>query len=181
MSHFAKVVDGIVTNVIVAEQEFIDTYDDGIPGEWIQTSYNTYGGKHYAPNSVDVDDGVALRKNYAGFGYTYDKTRDAFYSPQPWPSWTLNEDACLWEAPVPYPRNEEDEDQNEFLWKEDILNWVIKIGQRGLASDDPGDQHTNWIDGMSPEQIAQGKIDGNYSPIRWISDTEYVPLTKKEL
>ena len=179
MSHFAKVVDGIVTNVIVAEQEFIDTYDDGIPGEWIQTSYNTGGGKHYAPNSRDEDDGVALRKNYAGPGYTYDKTRDAFIPPQPWPSWALNEDTCLWEAPVPYPRTEEDEDQNEFLWKEDILNWVIKIGQRYLADYEPAD--TSWIEGMSPEQIAQGKIDGNYSDIRWISDTEYVPITKKEL
>ena len=112
MSHFAKVVDGIVTNVIVAEQEFIDTYDDGIPGEWIQTSYNTNGGKHYAPNSREPieDGGVALRKNYAGIGYTYDKTRDAFYPPQPFPPWTLNEDTCQWEAPVPYPRTEEDDD-----------------------------------------------------------------------
>ena len=180
MSHFAKVVDGIVTNVLVAEQEFIDTYDDGTgEGEWIQTSYNTRGGKHYAPNSRDEDGGVALRKNYAGLGYTYDKTRDAFYSPQPFPSWTLNEDTCLWDAPVPYPRNEENYDGNEFLWKEDILNWVIKVGQRDLADSGPAD--TSWIEGMSPEQIAQGKIDGNYSPVRWISDTEYVPLTRKEL
>ena len=127
MSHFAKVVDGIVTNVIVAEQEFIDTYDDGIPGEWIQTSYNTYGGKHYAPNSVDVDDGVALRKNYAGFGYTYDKTRDAFIPPKPYPSWTLNEDTCLWETPVPYPnpRNEENYDGKLYTWDEDIINWIL--------------------------------------------------------
>ena len=179
MSHFAKVVDGIVTNVIVAEQEFIDTYDDGIPGEWIQTSYNTAGGKHYAPNSRDEDDGVALRKNYAGPGYTYDKTRDAFYAPQPFPSWTLNEDTCIWDAPVPYPRTEENYDGNEFLWKEDILNWVIKIGQRQLADYEPA--NISWMEGMSPEQIAQGKIDGNYSDIRWISDTEYVPITKKEL
>jgi len=179
MSHFAKVVDGIVTTVIVAEQEFIDTYDDGIPGEWIQTSYNTNGGKHYAPNSADVDDGVALRKNYAGISYIYDKTRDAFYAPQPFPSWTLDEDTCIWEAPVPYPRTEEDDDPGlEFMWKEDILNWVIKVGQRGLADDGPAD--TSWIEGMSPEQIAQGKIDGNYSPIRWISDTEYVPLVKEK-
>ena len=179
MSHFAKVVDGIVTDVIVAEQEFIDIYDDGIPGEWIQTSYNTFGGKHYTPDSHDEDGGVALRKNYAGLGYTYDKTRDAFIPPQPYSSWTLNEDTCQWDAPVPYPRTEEDDDPGlEFLWKEDILNWVVKVGQRGLAVDDPGD--TSWIDGMSPEQIAQGKIDGNYSPIRWISDTEYVPLVKEK-
>ena len=179
MSHFAKVVDGIVTTVIVAEQEFIDIYEDGLPGEWIQTSYNTYGGKHYAPDSHDEDGGVALRKNYAGIGYTYDKTRDAFYAPQLYPSWTLNEDTCIWEAPVPYPRNVENYDGNEFLWKEDILNWVIKIGQRGLADDGPAD--TSWIEGMTPEQIAQGKIDGNYSPVRWISATEYVSIIRKEL
>ena len=179
MSHFAKVVDGIVTYVCVADQEFMDTYDDGTgEGEWIQTSYNTSGGKHYAPNSRDEDGGVALRKNYAGPGYIYDKTRDAFYIPQPWPSWTLDEDTCTWEAPVPYPVNEEDENQNEYFWKEDILNWVVKVGQRGLADDGPAD--TSWIEGMTPEQIAQGKIDGNYSPIRWISDTEYVPLVKEK-
>ena len=119
MSHFAKVVDGIVTNVIVAEQEFIDTYEDGISGEWIQTSYNTRGGKHYAPNSYDEDGGVALRKNYAGLGYTYDKTRDAFIPPQPYNSWLLNEDTCQWDAPVPYPS-----DGKVYNWDEDILNWV---------------------------------------------------------
>ena len=118
MSHFAKVVDGIVTNVLVAEQEFIDTYDDGIPGEWIQTSYNTFGGKHYTPDSHDEDGGVALRKNYAGLGYTYDETRDAFYAPQPFPSWTLNEDTCCWEAPVAYP-----DDGKKYNWNEEITNW----------------------------------------------------------
>jgi len=174
VSHFAKVVDGIVTTVLVAEQEAVDER----PGEWIKTSYNTYGGKHYAPNSTDEDSGVALRKNYAGIGYIYDKTRDAFYPPQPFPSWTLNEDNCQWESPVPYPRNEENYDGNEFLWKEDILNWVIKIGQRNTADAGPAD--TSWIEGMSPEQIAQGKIDGNYSPVRWISATEYVSIIKEK-
>ena len=119
MSHFAKVVDGIVTTVLVAEQEAVDER----PGEWIQTSYNTYGGKHYSPNSSDEDGGVALRKNYAGIGYTYDKPRDAFYAPQPWPSWTLNEDTCLWEAPVPQPASRED--GKKHMWDEDIVNWVV--------------------------------------------------------
>ena len=119
MSHFAKVVDGIVTNVIVAEQEFIDTYDDGIPGEWIQTSYNTSGGKHYAPNSHDEDGGVALRKNYAGIGYTYDKTRDAFIPAKPYPSWTLVEDTCQWTAPVTYP-----DDGKFYEWNEATTSWV---------------------------------------------------------
>ena len=121
MSHFAKVVDGIVTNVIVAEQEFIDTYDDGIPGEWIQTSYNTSGGKHYAPNSHDEDGGVALRKNYAGIGYTYDKTRDAFIPAKPYPSWTLVEDTCQWTAPVTYP-----DDGKFYEWNEATTSWVEK-------------------------------------------------------
>ena len=127
MSHFAKVVDGIVTTVIVAEQEFIDTYEDGLPGEWIQTSYNTSGGKHYAPNSTDEDDGVALRKNYAGIGHTYDKTRDAFVPQQPYNSWLLNEDTCQWDAPVPYPnpRNEENYDGKLYMGNEDIINWVL--------------------------------------------------------
>ena len=121
MSHFAKVVDGIVTTVIVAEQDFIDNKDDS--SSWIQTSYNTRGGKHYAPNSHDEDGGVALRKNYAGFGYTYDETRDAFYTPQLWPSWSLNEDTCLWEAPVPQPASRED--GKKHMWDEDIVNWVV--------------------------------------------------------
>ena len=84
MAHFAKVTDGIVTTVIVAEQEFIDSYQDGKPGMWIQTSYNTKGGKH-------LKGGTPLRKNYAGKGYTYDASRDAFIPPKPYASWTLNE------------------------------------------------------------------------------------------
>ena len=116
MSHFAKVVDNIVTEVIVAEQNFIDTLPDS--SAWVQTSYNTRGGKHYAPNSHDEDGGVALRKNYAGIGYTYDSTRDAFIPPQPFPSWTLNEDTCYWTAPVAYPS-----DGKMYEWDESILNW----------------------------------------------------------
>ena len=126
MSHFAKVVDGIVTNVLVAEQEFIDTYDDGLPGEWIQTSYNTNAGKHYAPDSWDEDGGVALRKNYAGVGYTYDATRDAFYLPQPFASWVLDEDSCCWNAPVEHPRKDKGKltDGHHYEWDEDVVNWV---------------------------------------------------------
>ena len=119
MSHFAKVVDGIVTNVIVAEQDFIDNKDDS--SSWIQTSYNTRGGKHYAPNSQDEDGGVALRKNYAGIGYTYDETRDAFIRPKPFDSWSLNEDTCDWDAPVDYPS-----DGEAYFWDEDIVNWVVE-------------------------------------------------------
>jgi len=120
MSHFAKVVDGIVTEVIVAEQDFIDTLPDS--DAWVQTSYNTRGGKHYAPNSQDEDDKPPLRKNYAGVGYTYDSTRDAFYVPQPYPSWLLDEDTCTWDSPVPYPSNAAEEDKM-YEWDESILNW----------------------------------------------------------
>ena len=91
MSHFAKVVNGIVTQVIVAEQDFFDTFIDTSPGEWIQTSYNTYGGQH--------PEGRPLRKNYAGIGFTYDKERDAFIPPKLSEDWILDEETCLWIEP----------------------------------------------------------------------------------
>lgn len=120
MAHFAKVQEGIVTQVIVAEPEFFNTFVDSSPGEWIQTSYNTRGGVHYASNSNDPDGGEALRKNYAGVGFTYDKDRDAFIPPQPFASWTLNEDTCLWDAPVPYPS-----DGQIYTWNEDTTSWDL--------------------------------------------------------
>jgi hypothetical protein len=89
MSHFAKVLNNVVTQVIVAEAEFFDTFVDTSPGEWIQTSYNTYGGQH--------PEGRPLRKNYAGIGYTYDRERDAFIPPKPEGDWVLNEETCQWE------------------------------------------------------------------------------------
>jgi len=110
MSHFAKVENGIVTQVLVAEQDFINT---GAMGHgWIQTSYNTHGGVHN-------EGGTPLRKNYAGVGYTYDNDRDAFIPPQPFPSWILNEDTCLWQAPV--PRNNDDK---MYSWDESTTSWV---------------------------------------------------------
>jgi len=78
-----------------------------------RTSYNTMGGVHQ-------NGGTPFRKNYAGTGYTYDPVRDAFYAPQPFESWTLNEDTCLWEAPVAYP-----EDENSYLWDEESLKWIL--------------------------------------------------------
>jgi hypothetical protein len=99
MSHFANVVDGVVTQVIVAEQDFIDVIAGSTPGEWIQTSYNTRGGVHYKPDSHEPseDQSKALRKNYAGIGYTYDKERDAFIPPKPNEgNWVLDETTCLW-------------------------------------------------------------------------------------
>ena len=96
MAHFAKVKDGIVTKVIVAEQEYIDNVVETEAGTWVQTSYNTHGGVHSLG-------GTPLRKNYAGIGFTYDANKDAFIPPKPFDSWTLNETTCLWEAPVAYP------------------------------------------------------------------------------
>ena len=119
MGHYAKVEDGLVTQVIVAEQDFIDTGAMGDPSLWIQTSYNTRGGVHYAPDSDTPDEGVALRKNYAGIGYTYDTERDAFIAPKLFASWTLNEDTCYWESPVPYP-----DDGKLYEWDEDTTSWV---------------------------------------------------------
>jgi hypothetical protein len=120
MGHFAKVSNGIVTRVIVAEADFFNNFVDDSPGQWIQTSYNTRGGVHYQPNTNEPseDQSKALRKNYAGIGYTYDSTRDAFIPPQPFNSWTLNKDTCLWDSPVAYPT-----DGKLYKWNEEILNW----------------------------------------------------------
>ena len=114
MAHFAKVEDGIVTQVLVAEQDYINKLD----GEWVQTSYNTRGNVHYAPNSNTPDDGVALRYNYAGIGYTYDREKDAFIEPQPFLSWILDDATCLWNPPTPKP-----EDGLKYMWNEDDLVW----------------------------------------------------------
>ena len=103
--------------MIVAEAEFFDTFVDTSPGEWIQTSYNTQGGVH-------SEGGTPLRKNYAGVGYTYDSVRDAFIAPQPYASWILNEDTCLWDSPVPYPT-----DDLMYSWDEDTTSWVEITGE----------------------------------------------------
>ena len=107
MGHFAKVENGTVTQVIVAEQDFINTGAVGDPSTWKQTSYNTRGGIHYDPATGEpsADQTKALRKNYAGMGYVYDANRDAFYSPQPFASWVLDESTCYWGAPVPLPED----------------------------------------------------------------------------
>ncbi len=121
MAHFAKVNNGIVEQVIVAEPEFFETFVDTSPGEWIQTSYNTRGGVHYQADSNEpsADQSKALRKNYAGIGFTYDNVRDAFIPPKPYASWVLNETSCLWESPVAYPT-----DGNMYRWDEATTAWV---------------------------------------------------------
>lgn len=113
MSHFAQIDENnIVTQVIVIEQDVVDTGLFGDPASWIQTSYNTSGGVHLLG-------GTPLRKNYAGIGYTYDNTRDAFIPPKPYNSWVLNEDTCLWEAPTPMPN-----DGKIYNWDEESISWV---------------------------------------------------------
>jgi hypothetical protein len=120
MGHFAKVVDGKVVQVIVAEPEFFDTFVDSSPGTWIQTSYNTRGGVHYLPNSDEPSGQPALRGNYAGIGFTYDQANDVFYAPQPFPSWTLNNTTWTWEAPVAYPT-----DGKLYVWDEATTSWKV--------------------------------------------------------
>lgn len=113
MSHFAQLDENnIVTQVLVIEQDVIDTGLFGDPASFVQTSYNTQGGVHLLG-------GTPLRKNYAGIGYTYDPQRDAFYAPQPYPSWTLNEDTCIWEAPTPRPN-----DGKIYIWDEATTSWT---------------------------------------------------------
>lgn len=113
MAHYAKVNNGIVINVIVAEEEFFETFVDSSPGEWIQTSYNTLGNQHKLS-------GTPLRGNFAGIGYTYDRTNDVFYAPKPYASWILNQSTWLWEAPVVYPT-----DGNKYDWNESTQSWDL--------------------------------------------------------
>ena len=112
MGHFAKVNNGVVEQVIVAEPEFFNTFVDTSPGQWIQTSYNTHGGTHR-------NGGTPLRKNFAGIGFTYDAGRDAFIPPKPFASWTLNESTCLWDAPVAMPT-----DDKRYKRDEATTSWV---------------------------------------------------------
>lgn len=112
MSHYAKILNGIVQAVIVAETDFFDTFVDTTPGEWIKTSYNTFNGQH-------TQGGTPLRGNYAGIGYTYDRINDVFYAPQPYVSWVLNQTTWNWEAPIPYPT-----DGDMYAWDELTKTWV---------------------------------------------------------
>ena len=111
MSHFARIENGTVTQVIVAEQDVINSGLFGSPSSWVQTSYNTYGGEHRLG-------GNPLRKNYAGVGYSYDSERDAFIPPKPYNSWTLDEETCLWNPPVAMPT-----DGKIYSWNEETLLW----------------------------------------------------------
>lgn len=118
MSHFAKIRDGIVIKVIVAEPEFFQTFVDDSPGEWVQTSYNTSGNVHYGADG-NPDGGVALRGNYAGIGFIYDRVHDVFYPQRPFRSWSLSHETWSWNPPVPIP-----DDGKTYIWNEGILNWT---------------------------------------------------------
>lgn len=120
MGHFAQLDENNkVLNVIVAEQDFIDGLSD--KASWVQTSYNTMGGIHYDPETgqPSADQNKALRKNFACIDGTYDPVRDAFYAPQPFPSWILDEETCWWVSPVPYPQG-----GGSYIWNEDTKSWV---------------------------------------------------------
>lgn len=118
MAHFAELDENnVVKRVVVVDDMHQDNGQNflavtcGLGGTWVKTSYNTLGGVHQYG-------GTPFRKNYAGVGYIYDVERDAFYMPQPYPSWILNEDSCIWEAPVTRPN-----DDKNYIWNESTLSW----------------------------------------------------------
>ena len=111
MSHFAQVVDGIVTQVIVAERDVISAFPNA--SSWYQTSYNTRANKHLLGKEP-------FRGNFAGIGYKYDAVNDVFYAPQPYANWTLNQSTWTWEAPTPMPT-----DGKLYKWDETTNSWVI--------------------------------------------------------
>jgi hypothetical protein len=118
MGHFAKVVDGKVEQVIVAEPEFFDSFVDSSLGSWIQTSYNTRGNLHYGQDG-NPDGGNAIRGNYAGIGYVYDAVNDVFYAPQPYASWVLDNATWTWKAPTAMPI-----DGKAYKWDEASTSWI---------------------------------------------------------
>ena len=122
MALFAEIDENNnVVNVIVADQEFIDSLPNA--SSYIETDYYTQGGVHLSPETGEPDGGVALRKNYANIGGVYDPARDAFYRQQPFASWVLDEDTCLWQPPVAHPN-----DGNDYNWDEQSTSWVLRVG-----------------------------------------------------
>ena len=119
MAHFAKVENGVVTQVIVIDKEVLDTGHWGDPASWVQTSYNTFGGVHNGG-------GTPLRKNFAGIGFTYDAQRDAFIPPKPFKAWVLDEATCQWKAPIPMPSNNGDvHSPIIYIWDDATDAWVV--------------------------------------------------------
>ena len=129
MAHYAKVVDGKVVNVMVADLEFMTNgFVDTSPGEWIQTSFNTWGGINYTIDEItgnkkiSSDQSKSLRKNFAGIGFSYDRDLDAFIPPKPFDSWTLNLETGLWDPPTPMPIDI----TKSFIWNEEEQRWDSK-------------------------------------------------------
>ena len=135
MAHFAKINNSnIVEKVIVVSNDVATTEQAGVDflknlyntnDVWKQTSYNTMGGKYYTTNEnqervESSDQSKSFRKNYAGIGFKYDQTRDAFIAPKPFTSWVLNETTCLWESPVAYPN-----DGQNYKWNEENQTWDL--------------------------------------------------------
>ena len=130
MAHFAELDenDTVLRVIVVSDEDAIDGEvfcNNLLGGSWKQTSYNTHGGVHYDPDTGTPDDGVAFRKNYAGRGYVFDDGRDAFMTAQPYPSWTLNQNTCYWEPPVPKPVPPLAESGGYYKWDEPTVNWVF--------------------------------------------------------
>ena len=128
MAHFAKLDENnsvlqvvVVNNLYEADGENWCKELFSSTNSWKQTSYNTRGGVHYTENSNTPDGGTAIRKNYAGIGYSYNPTLDAFIPPPLFPSWLLDETTCQWESPVPAP-----DDGNMYGWNEDSVSWVLR-------------------------------------------------------
>jgi len=125
MAYMARVINGVVVAVHSRTPEYNAKQVDGF--QFVETSYNIHGGVYYDPATALPHEDQTLatatagrkRKNYAGIGYRYDSERDAFIPPTPYPSWKLNEDTCLWDAPIPYPS-----DNKEYLWNETEQEWT---------------------------------------------------------
>ena len=121
MAYFAKIENNMVTNLIVADQDFIDA--GHVEGVWLETTFNAWGGVVYEqdnsiPPKAVATDKPSVRKNHAGIGYSYDAQKDAFIPPKPYNSWVLNESKCIWEPPVSPPQD------GLYRWDEETVNWV---------------------------------------------------------
>ena len=152
MAHFAKIVDNKVVNVIVVEQSVLNEYIKRTKEdcEWIQTSYNTYGGEHYNSETGLKDDGVPLRYNFAGIGFTYDRDNDAFIPPKPYPNFVLNTETYRWEPPIPYPEGFSG-GLRRFVWDDDYSDeyrWR-DLWQNELSYLNP--EHRYYDPTISPE------------------------------
>lgn len=119
MAHFARIENGVVVELLVIEQEVVDTGLFGDPSTWVQTSFNTSGGVHYSPTTRQPDGGVALRANFGMIGMIYDAENDVFYNKAPARSWTISGPDWIWKAPVPAP-----DDGKLYRWSEKDLSWV---------------------------------------------------------